>query len=66
GLRQTANEINTFICNNLPHNDENIDTIISKPIDIYDGQLFNNNNNLYNFKNHTNLPDEIIIQEGAR
>ncbi|CAG8515101.1 23297_t:CDS:2, partial [Racocetra persica] len=34
GLRQTANEINSFICNNLPHSDENSDTIISKPVNI--------------------------------
>jgi hypothetical protein len=66
GLRQTANDINSFICNNLPFNDESSDIIVSKPRDVFNNQIFDNSDDKLHFKNYTNLPSSVTLQEGAR
>jgi ATP-dependent exoDNAse (exonuclease V) alpha subunit len=65
-LRQTSHDINSLICDNLPLSNENPQIIIPKPLDTLDNQILNNENDKYHFKNYTNLPNFLIIQEGAR
>jgi ATP-dependent exoDNAse (exonuclease V) alpha subunit len=66
GLRQTAHDINSFICNNLPFNDESSDIIVSKPTDVFNNQIFDDGDDRFHFKNYTNLPSSVTLQEGAR
>ncbi|CAG8762303.1 4971_t:CDS:1, partial [Racocetra persica] len=67
GIQETAKEINKLICNNLPTNEYGIDSITSKAIDTLNHNLLNTNNNRHlNFNCYTNLPDEVILKEGAR
>ena len=53
-LRETAQEINSFICNNLILSNQTPEIIISKPIDNFINQIINNENDQLYFKNHTN------------
>ncbi|CAG8737364.1 2684_t:CDS:1, partial [Ambispora leptoticha] len=66
GLRQTANQINSIICDCLPCSDKNLDIIISKPVDRYNNQIIDNYNDPLKFKHYTNLPDLLTLQEGTR
>ena len=66
GLRKTSEQINTFICQNLPFDDECFDPIISLAIDTLNFEMVDGDSDNLPFKNYTNLPKSVIIQEGAR
>jgi len=66
GLRQISEQINTFICENLPFSDQCSDPILSMALDTLNFDVVDSNSDSLPFKNHTNLPQSIMIQEGAR
>ncbi|CAG8764140.1 6129_t:CDS:2, partial [Ambispora leptoticha] len=66
-LRETAKEINKIICDNLPTDECSIGPIISYAVDTLNHHpLDTTTDNHYNYGHYTNLPDELILKEGAR
>jgi len=66
GLRAISQEINSFICENLPFSDQCSDPIVSMALDALNFEVVNSGSDNLPFKNHTNLPRSVTIQEGAR
>ena len=65
GLRETADKINTLLCNNIPFDHTCNNPIFSTSIDTLDFKPVDNHN-LKNFQFLTNLPKTLYIQEGVR
>ncbi|CAG8703810.1 3981_t:CDS:2, partial [Ambispora leptoticha] len=67
GLRQSSNSINEILCKNLPLNHESLGPIISLSIDTLNHTtLTTTQQNSLHFNHHTNLPEQITLQESAR
>ena len=66
GLRAISEQINSFICENLPFGDRCSDPVVSVALDTLNFEEVDNSSDGLSFKNHTNLPKSITIQEGAR
>ena len=64
GFKKTADRINNIICNMLPVNEDKY--LISMAIDFIDGQQYNPDESQKLFKNKTNLPSHLHLQQGAR
>ena len=64
GLRETAEQINRTICNALPV--ENDKFLISEAIDFINGVQLSSEESQPNFKQKTNLPSSVRLQQGAR
>jgi hypothetical protein len=64
GYKQTANRINNIICNMLPVNEDKF--LISSAIDFINGQQYNPDDSQKLFKNKTNLPSHLRLQQGVR
>ena len=66
-LRQVANEINELTSNSLPTNDESFGPFTSIAIDTINHETPPQNQRQYpRFSNYTNLPEKVIVREGAR
>src|ERR1044072_8208011 len=63
GFKKTADRINNIICNMLSVNKDKY--LISMAIDFIDGQQYNPNESQKLFKNKTNLPSHLCLQQGA-
>jgi ATP-dependent exoDNAse (exonuclease V) alpha subunit len=67
GLRQIADDINSLISRCLPFNDRCSDPLASLAIDMLNFEMIDNeSDNHLSFKNHTNLPKSVTLQEGSR
>src|SRR5438128_5683027 len=65
GYKQSAEQINASLCNLLEvTNEDNI--LLSKAVDIVNGEKWDIAHSQRMFKNHTNLPAEVRLQPGAR
>ena len=64
GFKQTANQINNVICNMLPVNENKF--LISSAIDFINNQKYNPDDSQKLFKNKTNFPNHLRLQQGAR
>ena len=62
-LRETSEQINNFICQNLPFDDQSSDPILSQALDTINDT---SQDIQPSFKHHTNLSESVTIQEGAR
>src|ERR1044071_1428172 len=63
GFKKTADRINNIICNMLLVNEDKY--LISMAIDFINGQQYNSNELQKLFKNKTNLPSHLRLQQGA-
>src|SRR5207302_4765129 len=68
GTRKEAKGINMLLCDHIPFDENSNDPIISKSVDTLDFEaLIKDDSFAYaRFKNMTNLPEEVHLQEGAR
>jgi len=68
GTRQEAKDINVLLCDHLPFDENCNDHIISKSVDVLDFEVLTEDHSFTHtqFKNSTNLPEEVYLQEGAR
>ncbi len=64
GFRQTAQQINTMVCNTLPVSENGF--LISQATDFVNSQQWNNQETNKMFKPKTNLPSCVRLQQGAR
>lgn len=64
GHKQTANRINRMICNMLPINGDKF--LFSSATDFIDGHQYNPDDSQRLFKQKTNLPPHLRLQQGAR
>lgn len=64
GYKQTANQINNVICNMLPVTENKF--LINSAIDFIDNQQYDPNDSQKLFKNKTNFPNYLRLQQGAR
>ena len=64
GYKKTADQINNVICNMLPVTENKF--LISSAIDFIDNQQYNPNDSQKLFKNKTNFPNYLRLQQGAR
>lgn len=62
--RQTADQINRLVCNNLPV--ENNKFLISAAVDFQNGIQCSSAHSQSDFKSKTNLPTSLHLQQGAR
>ncbi|CAG8794230.1 13421_t:CDS:1, partial [Racocetra fulgida] len=66
GFRAMADEINKLACSSLPLGPEGLDPTVSIAIDHINGQEYDPYDNNHTFRNQTNLPSTLILQQGAR
>lgn len=67
GLRQSADSINDLLCKNHPLDNESPSPIISLLIDTLNHSTLSfDQQKTFHFNRHTNLPEKITLQEGAR
>jgi hypothetical protein len=64
GYKQTAHRINRTICNLLPVNEDKF--LLVAAIDYIGGQSYDPDNSQKLFKQKTNLPAHLRLQQGAR
>lgn len=64
GYRETADKINSLVCNTLPTIQGKF--MISHAIDIINGEQWNTSKTEKSFKSKTNLPASVRLQQGAK
>ena len=66
GFHAMADNLNKLACLSLPQEYDNSEPFVATAIDLIDSQEIDPKNNNRTFRQHTNLPAELILQKGAR
>lgn len=64
--REAANVINEMLCDHLPLDPTCIEPIVSIAKDVLDFEILNHEHLIPQFKQQTNLPHSLRLQEGVR